>query len=71
MLLHRLDLDGIAISTGSACNSKSTEISHVIKAIEVPDNYSEGTIIFSFGKYNTKEEALKIVQVLNGVYSRR
>ncbi len=71
MLLHRLDLEGIAISTGSACNSKSTEISHVIKAIEVPYNYSEGTIRISFGKYNTKEEVLQIVRVLNAVCSRR
>ena len=33
MLLHRLDLMGIAVATGSACNSKDTVLSHVIKAI--------------------------------------
>lgn len=36
MLLHRLDLKGISISTGSACDSVNTQVSHVIKAIGVP-----------------------------------
>lgn len=64
MLLHRLDLQGICISTGSACNSQSTQLSHVIKAIAVPDDYSKGTIRISFGKYNTVEEAEKIALAL-------
>ena len=37
-LLHRLDLMGISIATGSACNSKETVVSHVIEAIDVPKN---------------------------------
>lgn len=57
MLLHRLDLKGIAISTGSACNSGSTYVSHVIKAIGVPSLYSEGTIRISFGSDNQIEDA--------------
>lgn len=57
MLLHRLDLKGIAISTGSACNSGSTHVSHVIKAIGVPSLYSEGTIRISFGSDNQIEDA--------------
>ena len=64
MLLHRLDLHGICISTGSACNSQSTQLSHVIKAIAVPDDYSKGTIRISFGRYNTVEEAEKIALTL-------
>ena len=64
MLLHRLDLQGICISTGSACNSQSTQLSHVIKAIAVPDDYSKGTIRISFGKYNTVEEAERIALAL-------
>lgn len=35
MLLHRLDLMGIMVSTGSACDSKNTKISHVLQAIDV------------------------------------
>ena len=57
MLLHRLDLMGIAISTGSACDSENTQISHVIQAIKVPKEYAQGTVRVSFGKYNTKEDA--------------
>lgn len=57
MLLHRLDLMGIAISTGSACDSKNTRVSHVIQAIKVPKEYAQGTVRVSFGKYNTEEDA--------------
>lgn len=64
MLLHRLDLQKICISTGSACDSKNTQISHVIKAINVPDEYSKGTIRISFGKHNITEEAEKIADAL-------
>lgn len=70
MLLHRLDLMGICISTGSACDSVNTEVSHVIKAIGVPFEYSEGTIRISFGRDNTEEDAVTIakaiVKVLKG-----
>lgn len=56
-LLHRLDLMGISISTGSACDSKNTQISHVIQAIKVPREYAQGTVRITFGKYNTEEDA--------------
>lgn len=64
MLLHRLDLMGICISTGSACDSVNTEVSHVIKAIEVPTEYAEGTIRISFGRDNTKEDAVTIAKAI-------
>lgn len=60
MLLHRLDLKGVCISTGSACDSINTQISHVIRAIQIPSEYAEGTIRISFGKENTVEEARRI-----------
>ena len=60
MLLHRLDLMGICVSTGSACDSKETQISHVLKAIGLDESYAKGTIRVSFGKDNTIEEAEKI-----------
>lgn len=62
MLLHRLDLMGIMVSTGSACDSKNTHISHVIKAIGVPEEYAQGTIRITFGRDNTEEEAVAIAQ---------
>ena len=56
-LLHILDLKGMAVSTGAACNSKDTEISHVLKAMNYPENLAKGTLRVSFGKYNTLEDA--------------
>ena len=67
MLLHRLDLMGICISTGSACDSKETQISHVLKAIGLPKKYAEGTIRVSFGKNNTIEDAEKIAKSIVGI----
>lgn len=63
-LLHRLDLKGICISTGSACNSQETEISHVIRAIDVSQYYAEGTVRITFGKENTVEESIRVAEEL-------
>ena len=69
MLLHRLDLMGICVSTGSACDSKETQISHVLKAIGLDESYVKGTIRVSFGKDNTVEEAEKIARSLISIIS--
>ena len=61
-LQHLLDLKGIYISTGSACDSVNTQISHVIRAIGVPPEYAEGTLRVSFGHDNTEEEAVVLAQ---------
>lgn len=66
-ILHRLDLLGICISTGSACNSQNTEISHVLKAIDLGNEYAKGTIRISLGKYNTMEDVEKIVSGLKKI----
>lgn len=66
-ILHRLDLRGILVSTGSACDSSSTQVSHVIRAINVPDSYAKGTIRISLGKDNTLEEAKIIGETLVSV----
>lgn len=67
MLLHRLDLKGICISTGSACDSVNTQISHVIKAINVPTEYAEGTIRVTFGANNTKADAIGIANAIKNI----
>lgn len=67
-ILHRLDLTGICISTGSACNSKSTEISHVLQAIRLEDSYAKGTIRISLGKANTEEEVETIFKALAKIF---
>lgn len=64
MILHRMDLMGIYISTGSACDSANTQVSHVIKAIKVPNEYAEGTVRISFGKNNTEEEVIALANAL-------
>lgn len=67
MLLHRMDLQGICISTGSACDSVNTQISHVIQAIRVPEEFAEGTIRISLGKDNTKDEVHQIAKALTDI----
>ena len=64
MILHRMDIKKICISTGSACDSVNTQISHVIKAIGVPNRYAEGTVRISLGKYNSESEAEEIADAL-------
>lgn len=64
MLLHRLDLKGICISTGAACDSVATQVSHVIKAIGVSDKYANGTIRISLGKNNTEDEVRAIAKAI-------
>lgn len=64
MLLHRMDLKGICISTGSACDSINTRNSHVIQAINVPAEYARGTIRISFGKYNQESDAQEVAATL-------
>ena len=56
VILHRLDLMGVAVTTGSACNSKETEVSHVLQAIALPERLAMGTVRFTFGFENTEEE---------------
>ena len=63
-LLHRLDLKGICISTGSACDSVNTKVSHVIQAIGIPKEYAQGTIRISFGADNIETDASEVATAL-------
>lgn len=63
-ILHRMDLMGICISTGSACDSKNAEISHVLKAIKLDDTLARGTIRISLGKDNTGSDVEEITKSL-------
>ena len=55
-LLLNFDLKGIMASTGSACTSGSLEPSHVLTAIGVPPEISQGSVRFSFGHENTDQD---------------
>ena len=65
VLLHLLEEGGVYVSTGSACSSKDTKDSHVLKAIGLKDNDIKGTIRFSFNGCNTKEEVDYTMDILN------
>ena len=66
-ILHRLDLMGIQISTGSACDSVNTQISHVLQAIRVDEKIAMGTIRISLGKENTVEDVISISKALSKI----
>lgn len=70
-LVHRLDLMGIEVATGSACNSRETVVSHVLSGIHVPERYLHGTIRVTLGYENTAEEIEAIVQALVKILSSR
>jgi len=61
--LH-LDMHGFAVSTGSACFSRSLEGSHVIFGIGGDHERAHGSIRFTFGRYNTMEDADAVVSTL-------
>ena len=63
-LLIALDLEGIAVSTGSACSSGTLEPSHVLKAMGLPAHRTQNSLRFSLGMFSTQEEVDRVVQVL-------
>lgn len=70
-LLHRLDLMGISVSTGSACNSESTQISHVLREIGLSDQLAKGTIRISLGKNNTEDDIETILSALSKIMKQQ
>jgi cysteine desulfurase len=62
-----MDLMGISISTGSACNSANTEISHVLKAIRLEEKLAKGTVRISLGRNNTEENVESIIGALTKI----
>ncbi len=63
-LLIALDLDGIAVSTGSACSSGTLEPSHVLKAMGLPSHRTQNSLRFSLGMFSTDEEVDRVIEVL-------
>jgi len=69
VLLH-LDLRGFAVSTGSACFSRSLEGSHVILGIGGDHERAHGSIRFTFGRYNQPEDVDLVAEALSEVVAR-
>jgi len=69
-LLIALDLEGIAVSTGSACSSGTLEPSHVLKAMGLPTHRTQNSIRFSLGTANTEADVDRVVAVLPGVVDK-
>lgn len=69
-IMMLLDLEGIAVSTGSACTSGSLEPSHVLKAMGLEEEVAQSSIRFSFPKSITKDEINYVVDVLAKVVSK-
>lgn len=62
ILLMNLDLEGIACSSGSACTSGTLEVSHVLKAMNLPEEVLRSAVRFSFGRGNTVEEVTRAAE---------
>lgn len=69
-ILISLDLEGIAVSTGSACASKSLEPSHVLQAMGLEALEAHSAVRFSLGRYTTEAEIEKVLEVLPDVAER-
>ena len=69
-LLIALDLEGVAVSTGSACSSGSLEPSHVLKAMHLPTGRAHNAIRFSLGAGNTTEQVDRVVGLLPPVVEK-
>ena len=69
-LLIALDLDGVAVSTGSACSSGTLEPSHVLKAMGLPTHRAQNSIRFSLGAGNTEAEVDRVVALLPRVVEK-
>jgi cysteine desulfurase len=69
-LLIALDLEGIAVSTGSACSSGTLEPSHVLKAMGFNAHRTQNSIRFSLGAANTESEIDRVIAVLPGIVEK-
>lgn len=69
-IILNLDMEGVAVSTGSACTSGSLEPSHVLTAMGVDPAETQGSIRFSLGRDNTKEDMDYVLEVLPPIIKR-
>jgi len=69
-LVLSLDMEGVAVSSGSACSSKTLEPSHVLRAIGLAHEEAHGSLLFSLGRWNDDDDVDRVLSVLPGIASR-
>ncbi len=69
-ILLSLDMAGISASTGSACSSESSAVSHVLSAMSVPPEEARCSIRFTLGKYTTQSDIDNLLEILPGIIAR-
>ena len=69
-LLIALDLEGVAVSTGSACSSGTLEPSHVLRAMGLPTHRTQNSLRFSLGLFSTDADVDRVVAVLPGLVDK-
>lgn len=69
-LVVALDLEGFCVSSGPACAAGATELSHVLKAMGVPDAWGRGALRVSLGLGTTVQDVERFLAVLPGCLSR-
>jgi len=69
-LIVRLDMAGIACSTGSACSFATLEPSHVLLALGIGPEVAQSAVRFSLGRYTTGSEIDTVLDILPGIIQR-
>jgi cysteine desulfurase len=69
-LVLGLDMEGIAVSSGSACSSKTLEPSHVLRAIGLTHEEAHGSLLFSLGRWNEDSDIDRVLSVLPSIVKR-
>jgi cysteine desulfurase len=69
-MILNLDMEGIAVSTGSACTSASLEPSHVLTAIGLPHELAHGSLRLTLGRATTEADIDRTLDVLPGIVKK-
>ena len=69
-MVLNLDLEGICVSTGSACSSASLEPSHALLALGLSPEQAHGSLRFSLGRENTEADVERVLEVLPGIVAK-
>ena len=69
-ILFLLDMQGIAVSTGSACSAGAVKESHVLRAMGLEEGRIKSAVRFTFGKYNSEREVDRVVIELKAIVKK-